>query len=48
MLHAGRSLDGQHRVALALRAPEEAKTNLYSWIDKRWDESAVRYLKRYL
>ena len=27
---------------------EEAKTELYSWIEQRWDENAVRYVKRYL
>jgi hypothetical protein len=36
----------QHGIVPVLCAREEAKTNLYSWIDKRWDESAVRYLKR--
>ena len=25
---------------------EVAKSNLYAWIEQRWDESAVRYLKR--
>ena len=38
----------QHGIVPVLCTSEEAKTNLYSWIDKRWDESAVRYLKRYL
>lgn len=27
---------------------EKAKTDLYSWIEKEWNESAIRYMKRYL
>jgi hypothetical protein len=29
-------------------AREKAKTDLYSWIEQRWNESAIRYVKRYL
>jgi len=36
----------QHGIAPVLLTREEAKTNLYAWIEQRWDESAVRYLKR--
>ena len=38
----------RHGIAPVPFTHEEAKTDLYSWIDKRWDENAVRYLKRYL
>jgi hypothetical protein len=27
---------------------EQAKTDLYSWIEQRWNESAIRYVQRYL
>jgi hypothetical protein len=27
---------------------DEAKIDMYSWIEQRWNESAVRYVKRYL
>src|SRR6266516_3383913 len=37
-----------HGIAPALCTCEEAKTKLYAWIKQRWDESAVRYLKRKL
>ena len=36
----------RYGIAAVLYTHEEAKTNLYSWIEQRWDESAVRYLKR--
>jgi len=36
----------QHGIAPVLLTREEAKTNLYAWIEQRWDESAIRYLKR--
>lgn len=29
-------------------SPEDAKAILYSWITERWNENAIRYLKRYL
>src|SRR5260370_31729496 len=35
-----------HGIASALFTREEAKTKLYAWIEQRWDERAVRYLKR--
>ncbi len=35
-----------HGIAPALFTHEEAKANLYAWIEQRWEESAVRYLKR--
>jgi len=35
-----------HGIASALCTREEAKTKLYAWIEQRWDERAVRYLKR--
>jgi len=35
-------------IAPLICTPEEAKKDLYSWIEKRWDENAVRYVKRYL
>jgi hypothetical protein len=38
----------QHGIAPILCTREEAKTNLYAWIEQRWDETSVRYLKRYL
>ncbi len=38
----------RHGIAPLLYTHEEAKTELYSWIEHRWDESAVRFLKRYL
>ena len=38
----------QHGIAHVQITREEAKTKLYAWIEQRWDESAVRYLKRYL
>ena len=38
----------QHEIAPVQFTREEAKTKLYAWIEQRWDESAVRYLKRYL
>jgi hypothetical protein len=27
---------------------EQAKTDLFFWIEQRWNESAIRYVKRYL
>ena len=36
----------RHGIASVLRTREEAQTKLYAWIEQRWDESAVRYLKR--
>jgi hypothetical protein len=36
----------RHGIASVLRTREEAQTKLYAWIELRWDESAVRYLKR--
>ena len=36
----------RHGIASVLYTREEAKTKLYAWIEQRWDESAVRYLKR--
>jgi hypothetical protein len=36
----------QHGIAPVLFTREEAKTKLYAWIKQRWEESAVRYLKR--
>ena len=27
---------------------EKAETDLYSWLEQRWNESAIRYVKRYL
>ena len=38
----------QYGIAPMRCTREEAKTDLYSWIEQRWDESAVRYVKRYL
>lgn len=38
----------QHGIAPVQYSREEAETNLYAWIEQRWKESAVRYLKRYL
>ncbi len=37
---------GRHEIVPVLFPREEAKTKLYSWIEQRWDENAVRYLKR--
>jgi len=36
----------RHGIAPVLFTREEAKTKLYAWIEQRWEESAVRYLKR--
>jgi hypothetical protein len=36
----------QHEIAPVLSTREEAKTKLYAWIELRWNESAVRYVKR--
>src|SRR5256714_9667024 len=36
----------RYGIAPVLFSREEAKTKLYAWIEQRWDESAVRYLKR--
>jgi hypothetical protein len=36
----------RHGIASVLCTREEAKTKLYAWIEQRWHESAVRYLKR--
>jgi hypothetical protein len=36
----------QHGIAPVLCTREEAKTNLYAWIEQRWDENAVHYVKR--
>ena len=38
----------RHGFAPVLYTRDEAKTDFYSWIEQRWDENAVRYLKRYL
>jgi hypothetical protein len=38
----------QYGIEPILYSREEAKTDLYSWIEQRWDESAVHYVKRYL
>src|SRR5258708_9192863 len=38
----------RHGDASVLLTREEAKTKLYAWIEQRWDESAVRFLKRKL
>jgi hypothetical protein len=35
-----------HGIASVLFTREEAKTKLYAWIEQRWNENAVRYLKR--
>ena len=36
----------RHGIADALFTREKAKTKLYAWIEQRWEETAVRYLKR--
>jgi hypothetical protein len=36
----------RHEIAPVLCTREEAKTKLYAWIEQRWNESAVRYVKR--
>lgn len=36
----------RHRIAPVLCTREEAKTKLYARFEQRWDENAVRYLKR--
>jgi hypothetical protein len=36
----------RHGIAHTLFAPEEAKTKLYAWIEHKWEESAIRYLKK--
>ena len=36
----------RHGIAPALCTREEAKPKLYAWIEQRWVESAVRYMKR--
>ena len=38
----------RHGIGNALFSPDEAKTKLYAWIEQRWEESAVRYLKKKL
>ena len=38
----------RYGIAPLLNTREKAKTDLYTWIEQRWDESAVRYVKRYL
>ena len=35
-----------HEIAPVLCTREEAKTTLYAWIEQRWDESAIRYVKK--
>lgn len=35
-----------HGIAPEQLTHNEAKTKLFSWIEQRWDESAVRYLQR--
>lgn len=35
-----------HGIAPVLCTRDEAKTKLFAWTEQRWDESAVRYLKR--
>lgn len=36
----------RHGIANALFTHKEAKTKLYAWIEQRWEETAIRYLKR--
>jgi hypothetical protein len=38
----------RHGISPVSYARGEAKMKLYAWIEQRWNESAVRYLKRYL
>jgi hypothetical protein len=38
----------RHGIAPLQYSHEEAKPKLYAWIERRWDESSIRYLKRYL
>ena len=38
----------RNEVAPVTYTRERAKTDLYSWIEQRWDESAIGYVKRYL
>ncbi len=38
----------QHDIAHQRYTPNEASTKLYAWIEQRWDESAVHYLKKKL
>ncbi|MGZ6304560.1 MAG: AlkZ-related protein, partial [Ktedonobacteraceae bacterium] len=35
-------------IVVAKYTRERAKKDLYSWIEQRWNESAIRYVKRYL
>jgi hypothetical protein len=37
-----------HGITPVLFTREEARAKLYAWIEQRWDENAVRYLKRKL
>ncbi len=38
----------RYGIAPVLYTREEARTDLYSWIEQRWEVPAVGYLKRYL
>jgi hypothetical protein len=38
----------QNGITPVLYTCEEAKIDMYSWIEQRWNESAMRYVKRYL
>jgi hypothetical protein len=38
----------RYGIAPILYTRDKAKTDLYSWIEQRWDEGAVRHVKRYL
>ena len=35
-----------HGIAAMPGTRDEAKTKLFAWIERRWDESAIRYLER--
>ena len=38
----------RHGIGITPFSPGEAKTKLYAWIEPRWEESAVHYLKKRL
>ena len=38
----------RHGIVKAQQPPAEAKTKLYAWIEPRWEERAVQYLKKRL
>jgi hypothetical protein len=38
----------QYGIAPILYTREKAKTDLYSWIEQRWDEKAIHFVKRHL